>query len=114
MKLKKQERVNMKQYFITNAYTDNYRIVRLNNGKVEHDEIVAYYELEGYSSALESFGYRKAEYVPAIEAEVKKAQEALDLAKKALENAKKNPLKISDDDARKYDLIKDVCDWDDD
>jgi hypothetical protein len=104
----------VKQYFITSAYTDNYRVVRLNSGKVEHEEIVAYYELEGYTSALESFGYRKAEYVPALEAEVKKAQESLDLAKKAIENAKKNPLKISVDDARRYGLIKDICDWGDD
>ena len=95
----------MKQYFITKAYSDNYHVVRVNDGEVEHDEIMAYYELEGYTSALESFGYKKAEYVPAIEAKVKKAQEALDMAKAALENAKKNPLKISREDAERYKLI---------
>ena len=105
----------MKQYFITNAYTDNYHVVRMNNGKVEHDEIVAYYELQGYTSALESFGYRKAEYLPAIETELKKAEEAYNLAKQALENAKKNPLKISDADAKKYKLMPETYDynWDD-
>lgn len=92
----------MKQYFITQAYTDNYHIIRVNNGKIECDDIVAYYELEGYESALQSFGYTKAEYVPALEAEVKKAQEALEYAQKALERAKQNPLKISEQDAKKY------------
>lgn len=103
----------MKQYFITKAYSDNYHVVRVNDGKVEHDEIVAYYELEGYTSAVESFGYRKAEYVPAIEAEVKRAEEAYKLAKEALEKAKKNPLKISEATAKEYKLIKDEYDWDD-
>ena len=46
----------MKQYFITQAYTDNYHVIRVNNGKIECDDIVAYYELEGYESALQSFG----------------------------------------------------------
>lgn len=92
----------MKQYFITTAYTDNYHVIRVNDGKIEHDEIVAYYELEGYQSALESFGYHKAEYVPALEAEVKKAQETLEYAQQALERAKQNPLKISEQDAKKY------------
>ena len=92
----------MKQYFITQAYTDNYHIVRVNDGKVECDDIVAYYELEGYQSALESFGYKKAEYVPKYEDEVKKAQEALKNAQEALERAKKTPLQISQCDAEKY------------
>jgi hypothetical protein len=96
----------MKQYFITEAYTNNYHVVRTNEGKVECDEIVAYYELEGYTSALESFGYRKAEYVPALEAKVAEAQEALEYAKEALERAKSNPLTLSEEDAKKYKLIE--------
>lgn len=104
----------MKQYFIAKAYSDNYHVVRVNNSKVEHDDIVAYYELEGYTSALESFGYRKAEYVPALEAELKKAEEAYKLAKEALENAKKHPLKIAPEDAKRYNLVKDEPDCYDD
>lgn len=83
----------------------------MNNGKVECDDIIAYYELEGYTSALESFGYRKAEYVPVAEQKLIEAKEAYEYAKKALEEAKKNPLKISEEDAKKYHLIKDECDW---
>lgn len=101
----------MKQYFVTKAYTDNYHVIRVNDGKIEHDEIVAYYELEGYTSAVESFGYRKAEYVPALEAELKKAEEAYKLAKQALENAKKNPLKISEADVKKYKLVEEQESW---
>ena len=92
----------MKQYFITDAYTDNYHVVRVNNGKVECDDIVAYYELEGYKSALESFGYKKAEYVPALEKAVKEAEETLTYARQALERAQQNPLKISTEDAKRY------------
>lgn len=92
----------MKQYFITEAYTNNYHIVRVNNGKIECDDIVAYYEMEGYCSALESFDYKRAEYVPALEEEVKRAEEALRDAQQALERAKQNPLKISEHDAKKY------------
>ena len=103
----------MKQYFITNSYSDNYHVVRVNNGKVEHDDIVAYYELEGYTSALESFGYRKAEYVPALEEEVRCAQAALCRAKDALARAKQNPLEISPEDAQRYNLIKEDYDWND-
>jgi hypothetical protein len=50
-------------------------------------------------------GYERAEYVPALEADVKNAQEVLDIAKKALENAKKRPLKISEEDAKTYRLM---------
>jgi hypothetical protein len=106
--------INMKQYVITPAYTGNDHVICVNNGKVESDTIVAYYELQGYTSALENMGYERAEYVPAFEADVKNAQKALDIAKEALENAKKRPLKISEEDARKYNLIRDICDWDDD
>ena len=103
----------MKQYFIAKAYSDNYHVVRVNNGTIEHDDIVAYYELEGYTSALESFGYRKAEYVQALEIALKKAEETYKIAKESLEKAKKNPLKISEEDAKRYGLIGDWYDCDD-
>jgi hypothetical protein len=96
----------MKQYVITPAYTGNDHVICVNDGKVESDNIVAYYELQGYTSALENMGYERAEYVPAFEAEVKKAQEALEMAKEALEDAKKRPLKISRKDAEMYRLVR--------
>jgi hypothetical protein len=105
----------MKQYFIAPAYSGNYHVVRVNDGKIECDEILAHYELDGYVSAVESFGYRKAEYVPAAEAELKKAEQALEMAKKALEEAKKNPLKLDEKHAKKYHLVGDCDpDFDDD
>ena len=95
----------MKQYVITPAYTGNDHVICVNNGKVESDNIVAYYELQGYTSALENMGYERAEYVPDLEAKVKKAQEELAWALEALEAAKKRPLKISEKDAKLYKLI---------
>lgn len=95
----------MKQYVITPAYTGNDRVICVNDGKVEFDEIVASYELQGYLSALEHMGYERAEYVPALEAKVKKAEEALAWAREALEDAKKCPLKISKEDAKRYRLM---------
>jgi hypothetical protein len=50
-------------------------------------------------------GYERAECVPALEAKVKKAQEALAMAQEALEDAKKRPLKISEEDA-----MRNICD----
>ena len=96
----------MKQYVITPAYTGNDHVICVNNGKIESDHIVAYYELQGYTSALENMGYERAEYVPALEAEVKKAQKELNMAKEALEDAKKRPLKISKEDAEKYGIMR--------
>ena len=95
----------MKQYVITPAYTGNDHVICVNNGKVESDTIVACYELQGYTSALENMGYERAEYVPALEAKVKKAQEKLEWAKESLEAAKKRPLEISEEDAKRYRLV---------
>lgn len=100
----------MKQYFIAPAYSSNYHVVRVNDGKVECDQIVAYHEMEGYTSALESFGYQRAEYVPAAEKALKKAQEAYEEAKKALEEAKKHPLNLSKEDAKKYHFLQEDYD----
>jgi hypothetical protein len=55
-------------------------------------------------------GYERAECVPALEAKVKKAQEALAMAQEALEDAKKRPLKISEEDAKTYKLMRNICD----
>ena len=96
----------MKQYFITKAYLNNYHVVRVNDGVVELDEILAEYELSGYTAAIEGFGYQKAEYVPGAELALKKAQESYERAKMDLEDAKKHPLKISEKDAKKYKLIE--------
>jgi hypothetical protein len=96
----------MRQYVITPAYTGNEHVICVNDGKVESDNIVAYYELQGYTSALENMGYERAEYVPALEVKVKEAQEKLEWAKKALEDAKKHPLNISKEDAKKYRLVR--------
>lgn len=95
----------MKQYVITPAYTGNDHVICVNNGKVESDTIVAYYELQGYTNALENMGYERAEYVPALEAKVKKAQEELEWAQEALKDAFRHPLKISEEDAKRYRLI---------
>ena len=69
-------------------------------------DIIAYYEEEGFTYALERVGYQKAQYVPAIEDEIAKLKESLALAEKSLAEAKKCPLKISIEEALKFGLIK--------
>ena len=68
-------------YTVTDAYNDNYTVTMYKNGKEEKSDIVAYYEIEGYELALNSFGYKKGitnkEYNE-IKEEIKSLQERLD------------------------------------
>ena len=55
-----ENQVANKQYIYKLAYTDNYHVIQVVDGKIEHSTIVAYYELDGFLSALRSMGMRKA------------------------------------------------------
>ena len=96
------ERENAKQYFLNDAYTDNYHVVCVVGGKVKEDYILSTWEIDGFIRRLESEGYEKAHYVPDYEREVAEAKKALDDALELLEYAKKNPLNIADKDAVRY------------
>lgn len=47
----------MKEYRVELAYMDNYGIDKYENGEFVGDDIVSYYELDGYIKCLESNGY---------------------------------------------------------
>ena len=49
-----------KQYTIENAYTGNEKVSRYTDGKLEFYEVMSYWEVDGYCSALENMGYTKA------------------------------------------------------
>lgn len=72
----------IKQYTVENAYTDNERVSRYIDGKLEFYEVMSYWEVEGYCSALESMGYTKAYDVEKYKKELDAAEEEYNWAAK--------------------------------
>ena len=81
-----------KQYVITEAYTDNYKVVQYVDGIYDGGKIVPYYELDGFVSALENVGYEKAYDVDEAKKEMLKAKEEYELALRHYEHAKHHAL----------------------
>lgn len=96
------ERAKAKQYFTKEAYGDCYHVVCVVGKKVESDDILCSWEMDGFIRRLESEDYEKAEYVPDYQREVEEAKKALEHALKLWEDAKKMPLNIADKEAVKY------------
>ena len=101
---------SVKQYVVIPAYTGNDKVICVEDGRA-HYTIMNDYETQGYTNRLEEEGYIKAAYVPALEQEIAVLEKKLALANKELEEAKKHPLIISDEDARKLGLVKDEPFW---
>ena len=102
----------MKQYYIKPAYTGNYHVISCVDGKLS-DRILAYYELSGYISCLEDQGYTKAYYLPEYEKKLQKAKEAYEIAMGEYEEAKANPLIVSEREAQSLMCLReDNCDYD--
>lgn len=47
----------MKKYKVSKAYLDNYDVHKYENDEITGHEILSYYELDGYTSCLDSEGY---------------------------------------------------------
>lgn len=94
-----------KQYIYKLAYTDNYHVIQVVDGKIEHSTIVAYYELDGFLSALRSMGYEEGYYVPEYKLEMLKAQEELEFAQKAYNRSVQHPVNFASGEADKYKMI---------
>jgi hypothetical protein len=93
----------MKQYTV--AYTDNYHVIEVVDGKIVSDNIVAYDDLTGYTAALEAHGYTKAYFVPKYKKEMEKARAAHLLAQENYDFALDNALSISDAEASKSKVL---------
>ena len=70
----------VKQYTVEEAYTDNDKVSRYTDGKLEYYEVMSYWETQGYCKALESEGYTNAY-------DMSKAKEKLETAKQEYEDA---------------------------
>lgn len=81
-----------KQYVVTEAYNDNYKVVQYVDGVYDGGKIVAYYELDGFISALESMGYEKAYDVDEAEKKMLGAKQQYEWALKEYEHAKNHAL----------------------
>lgn len=106
----------MKQYVVIPAYTDNYHIICVENGKIGHNTIVTYYNMPGYCEALEAQGYEKAYFLPKAKKELEAAKKEYLYAQKAYDEAMEAPLQISDDEAKKNMTLAEILkpdDWDD-
>lgn len=86
----------VKQYTVEEAYTDNDKVSRYVDGKLEYFEVMSYWETEGYCSALESMGYTKAYDVKKAEEILNDAKKTYDYALEYYEKAKKNALVLAD------------------
>ena len=98
----------MRQYVVKEAYSGNYWILQYDN-KLEKSRILDTYEVAGYVAALIDMGYERAYYVPEYQAKVRDAQEELDAAKSAYEEAIKHPLVLSEEEFAKYRSITDTA-----
>ena len=106
----------MKQYVVIPAYTDNYHIICVEDGKIGHNSIVAYYNMPGYCEALEAQGYEKAYFLPKAKKELEEAKRAYRYAQSEYDTAVNNPLQISDEEAQKNTTLAEILkpdDWDD-
>lgn len=91
-----------KQYVIKEAYTDNYHVLQYVDGKLEAHNIISYYELDGYISALKNMGYIQAYYEREYHVKMLRAKEDYEFALAYYEKAKENPLGLSDGEVEKY------------
>ena len=106
----------MKQYIIIPAYTDNFHVICVEDKKIVNDHIVAYYNLPGYTEALETQGYSKAYFVPKAKKELEAAKHAYLVAQEEYDTAIANALEISDSEAEKCHCLEEFLrpdDWDD-
>ena len=102
MNKNKNKKPQVKQYFYWHAYTDNYHLMTVVDGKIEDDQIVAYHELCGAQALLEHRGYKKALLVQEAEIEFQKAEQTYNDAKDMLETARANAVQISDEEAMSH------------
>ena len=91
-----------KQYVIKAAYIDNWYVLQYIDGRLEAYNIVSYWDLDGYLSALKNNGYTQAYFVREYNCEMLKAKEEYEWAVAKYEEALKNPLEITDDEIERY------------
>ena len=91
-----------KQYFVSKSYGDYYYIVALTNGSVDNAIVVSEDEIPDYIFLFEGYGYKRAYFARDIDNRIKAAKETLERLQKQKEEAEKNPLIISDEDAAYY------------
>lgn len=106
----------MRQYVVLQAYTDNYHVIQVVDGKILQDNIVAYYNLPGYTDALENHGYQKAYFVPEAKKALEVAKKEYLYAQSAYDTAVNAPLQITDEEAQKNRALAEILkpdDWDD-
>lgn len=106
----------MKQYVIIPAYSGNYHIICVEDGKITSNTIKAYYDMTGYCEALEEMGYTKAYFVPEAKKALDEAKQAYLLAQQAYDTAIAAPLQIADEEAQKHHALAEFLkpdDWDD-
>lgn len=100
-----QEHPQVKQYYSWPAYTDNYHVMTVVDGKIEDDSIVSLYALSEIMEYLEGRGYKKAHLLQEAEIEMQKAEEALRSAQEALAEAQANPLHIAEEEVQGHHML---------
>ena len=102
---KNKDKEQVKQYYSWPAYTDNYHVMTVVDGKIEDDHIVSLYALSEIHSYLECRGYKKAHLVLEEEIRLQKAEQELKEAQEALAMAKAAPLNLSNEDAMSHHFL---------
>ena len=101
----KQQEMSKKQYVVLPAYSGNSELLLYVDGKLKSQEIIADYALDAHTSILENMRYTRAYYIPACERRLEKAYAAYREAMEELERARPYALKLSEDEARRFELI---------
>lgn len=91
-----------KQYFVSKSYGDYYYIVSLTNGVIDKAAVATEDRVVDYVAEFKSSGYERAYFAPDIDNRIEAAKRVLENLQKQKEEAEKNPLIISDEDAAYY------------
>lgn len=95
----------VKQYIFEPAYTDNYHVIQVVDGKIEDHAIVSYWELDGFIKALERMGYERGYFVPRYKVELLRIQEELEFAQEAYDRAVQHPVTLEGAEVERYKKI---------
>lgn len=93
---------SIKQYICRVAYSDNYHVIQIVDGKIENDAIVSYYKLDGFLSALKAMGYERVYYVSEHKLRLNLAKEELEFAQAEYNEAEKHPVQFAEGEKEKY------------
>lgn len=97
-----------KQYYISHSIENMTKIVLVEDGVLVNSGYIYDHNMNSYIANLKKDGYVEAHYVDRAEHAVEKAKQILARAQQELKAAEESPLNISDQDAEKCGITRDI------